>query len=778
MGKKKMNKITNKTLLALAVSAVLQSGLISASEEGASEAKKNEMTESSETKASTDEADTNEGGLENVIVTSRKRPESLQDVPSSISTVNNEELKRIGAQSLFDLESLMPNITFTGGQDSKRNTRIVIRGLSTESSNVGLETGVGVSIDGVNMGRSASFNQSMSDIERVEALRGPQGTLQGKNTIAGAINIITKKPDGTTGGFVEVEAGNFNEQQIKARAEGTLNENEDIFAKISLLSITRDGISTNVYDGQDVETVKTQGARLQIVSEATDSLELVLSIDALHDELVTGGGTLIDGGPFLGPYMGVLNSEYAGGPPPGPETGKDTSLPTGRNVNMSETGVEERDIYGVALTATYDMSEGYTLTSITAWRSLDAYESFDFDYSAFQMLHGYENEEQTQFSQELRIAGDLSDDSRIVAGLYYFQQDAEGSAEVAILPQLFVFTGIPGAESLIQNGDVSTKSFALFGNYEYDLTDTLILSVGARVMREDKEIVYNQTPGSAIYIGFPEIELIDDFSETNTSPTVTLSYKASENVNTYVRVSKGYKSGGWNAGLVKLQPEQLAFDSESVTNYEVGFKTQFFDNKARVNAAIFLMDYDDMQVLQSRVIDGSSSDLITNAGEATSKGIEIDYNFILTENLSMKGGVAFVDATYDTFDTEEDGEPISYAGNQLTSAPEYSYSIGLLHDIPLESGSSIVSSLIYSYRDDSYLNVQNTEDRKVEGYGLVIASIGFISPNGDWDVTLWGKNLTDEEYLTSRRTDNMGLGLVLDSYGMPRTYGLRAAYHF
>jgi iron complex outermembrane receptor protein len=723
-------------------------------------------------------------GLEVIVVTATKREKNVQEVPISMTAISAAGLDRLGIKDVANLENSVPNLDF-GNTHTNDNPSITIRGITARAGNIGFESGVGVYIDGVYMGRNSSLNQPLTDIEMVEVLRGPQGTLFGKNTTLGALNIKTRRPSEEVEGSMQLEVGNFGLVRTRARISGPIIEDK-LLGKLSVYTDDRDGFELNLKEGaSDGLDQNQQGFRGELLYKATDALEMSLRGDwSEHDNKVIAWS--IDENDKHG-------VSFEGNKP---------------HVISQDDSDESRTIQGGSFTVDYNFNDGYNFTSISGYRELDFNITGDQDFQAVERLTLDKGEEFEQFSQELRIASPDDNTFSYVAGLYYYQQDAKSrlsnianqffpliGLDAGIIGNIGMQVGFPAwtSEADLTNTNIAavdTTSTAFFFDSSYDITDDLTLLFGIRYTDEDKELNYAQKGINLLFPSYAEFG--DKRSDSQTSPSIGLSYSVNDDVNLYSKVSRGFKSGGWNATTIAdpftfqpnpltenvATPEQIAartFDSEQLTNYEIGVKSELFDGLMRLNAAIFYIDYEDMQLTAFKGLEGS---VTTNAGKAKSKGFEIEVEAVPFDSLTISASLGYSDANFTEFDPDDTVEGDELDGLRF-AGPKFNTNLSITHYTEVGDLGFIATGLDYSYKSKAYGRFNNIAGTAFGSTSLVNARIAFESEY-DWEVALWAKNLLDKDNIIARQADS-SLGLFnadLVNYDAPRTFGISFTYNY
>lgn len=705
--------------------------------------------------------------LEEIIVTATKRAENIQDVSVAISAITAKDIESAGLTRVEEMTTLVPNFTYAQ-TTTKKITALVIRGMSS-SGGIGNDPNIGVYIDGVYIGRDSGFNSGLMDIERVEVLKGPQGTLFGRNSTTGALNITTRKP--SEDGYVEIigSVGDLDYTRVGATASGAFSDK--VMGKLTVSKTDRDGYLDNTFGGT-ANVVDNLFARGQLFFAPTDKLAITLSADYSKDE---GNG-----------------NNYVAAAPDEPKN-------FDRVVNIPELGFEDRDIDGISATVEYAMDNGYEFTSITASRSIDEHSLVDGDYSPLELSVFEDDRDQSQFSQEFRIASPASDEFKWVAGFYYFNQDFTSVQDVVNgRDTLFAFGGafvdpfffsligsgqnptdfgLPlDSTFIVSNADIETDSYAAFVSGSYYFSDRWAVTAGLRYTKDEKDFAFTQNSDPlSQQFGFGVIDCADPAfgcgtsrDDSETTPQVSLEFRPTEDILTYLKYSEGFNAGGFNANI-NSGTTPLSFGPESVKSYELGFKSQLADNTVRLNAAAFYMDYDDKQ--ESFFLAAAGGFIQTNAGSARSKGAEVEITALPMDGLELFGSVGYTDSTYTDFGDN--------TGNQLANAPEWQWNVGGQYVWPVSDTLEMTARADVFYQDDRFLGADNDPFFIFEETTLVNLRVGLGSAEGNWSVTAWSRNLFDDDAIAQIFG---GSSFFIPSYNYspntPRTYGLDFRYSF
>ncbi len=741
-----------KSILSLSISAVL-CGILpaAAAEESTDNAKKDK-------------------GIETIIVTARRLGEDLQKVPVPVTVLTNDYINNAGIDSLVAIESSAPSVTLFASRGSSTTLSAYIRGVGQNDPLWGFEPGVGLYVDDIYVARPQGAVLDILDLERIEILRGPQGTLYGKNTIGGAIKYISKQPGVEPQFKASLAAGSFGQTDIKLAgstsfADGTFT----IGAAIG--SFTRDGFGEVVGDspfaGEELSDKDVFTSRLNFGWKASEDLSIRFSADNTSDDSNTrGGGRLtVSNVTGLAPLESVHDT-------------RQNLDPGGNEVNSS----------GQALTVTWDINEEWQFKSITGAREGDTFSNIDFDQLNTNDLDVIASYDDDQTTQEFQVSYDNGNDLTFVGGLYYYTGDAAGSFDV-VLGGLIGGLGF----TLTTAGSVSTDSKSVYGQATYKIDDKWSTTIGGRYTSDDKEATVNVdaffgVPGALIFFQ-NRSDFTNSESFSNFSPRLGLEYQASDEVMYYGSVSQGFKSGGFNmrANVAADPGADQPFQEETVDNFEFGFKSRLMDGQVQLNGALYYQDYQDKQVTTNTNVDLDGDGVndtfvgrILNAGVVEATGFELEMIAEISENFSIDANLGYIDSEYVEFDGFNlDGTPIDPGTVNIINTPELTYNIGFTYDKNLSNGDSMVFLGNLAFRDDvSIFEVDTPIDQ--ESYTVYNASASYYTANGNWRFTLAGRNLTDEEYRTGGYNfPTLGLeGTVVGFYGNPRTYTLTAEYTY
>ncbi len=685
--------------------------------------------------------------LEEIIVTARKKPESLQDIPVSATVLNARSLELRSVTDVSDLTASVPNVSYqdrAGGHQ----TSIGIRGIASNVRNIGLEDSVGVYVDGVYIGRPMFYNLDLAEVQQVEVLRGPQGTLFGKNTVAGALNITTKAVSDEIEGKVQGTFGNFGLRHFKGYLSGRFSDK--IGGSVSIVKKDTSGFVENLFNGEKLQAVDQFGIAAKLEINPNERLRVRITADySEKDNDVNGSQILVPGGSFLGISWGA-------------EPGGNFGNQFGPFV-VNEDGPQkyEEEVKGVSGNLDYDLSDTMTLTVIAAWRSMDLLATFDDDNTTVSLSNSIFTDEAEQTSIELRLASTGNGSFDWILGGYYFDQN--------IVSDRFTEVPIFGGIRVNGRGFVDTRSLAIFASGDYHITDKLDLNAGLRYTNDAKQAFWDQDGAAAPAFGLPVVTLSGDETFDEFSPMVALTYAVNEDASIYAKFAKGFKSGGFVTDLVGL--DGFVLQPETVSSYELGLKSLLADGRMRLNAAAFYMDYTNLQTLDLQGLQFIGS----NAAQAQIKGFEVEVEVLASENLRFTGGVGFTDSEYNDFIRMVNGVGIDLSGNTLRNAPKWTanllaeYSANLTDEIEL----TVIGE--WNYKSKIFYNVANSDNTVGPAYSLFNARI-IVHSDAGWGLAFWGKNIFDKEYITYLRDGpfNQQTGL----FGEPATYGVDLSYEF
>ncbi len=713
--------------------------------------------------------------VDEVVVTARRRAESLQDVPVSVSAFSERRLQELQADDLSGIQYSVPNLYLDKGDAS--NAVIYIRGVGQNDSLAFADPGVGVYLDDVFIARTQAAFLQVFDVDRIEVLRGPQGTLYGRNTIGGAVKFVSAPAPKEWGGYIEVGAGDYGEALVQGRYGGPVTDT--LRVKGAFTYERRDGYSKNLFNGEDDGDQDTLAGRVTVDWTPTDKLEFVLNVDGKRDSPSTSQSPV-----RVTPITGFTNGQLL-------------TLPALTNPYRPQTnanGLNDVSGYGVALTSRYKVNDHLTLESISAYRGFNFNLKLDTDGSPLPILDILLREDDDQYSQELRATGTFGPVTG-VAGFYYFHDNDnsfsgfdDGAATIFGFP--VTAFGFPSSE-LADTRQVTT-SYAGFVDLTWAVTPKLSLTAGARYTNEDRRSgrtfenffnpavsVINNEPPFGKGVGVPGAPISGEADFDAFTPKFSASYKVTPAVLAYVSYSEGFKSGGFD-GRASSQFQFQPFRPEFVDAYEGGLKTSWFDGRLVVNAAYFYNDYTDVQVTSfgADPVTGVFTSLFTNAAAATIQGGEIEASAKPLPGLRVDASLGVLDAHYDKFQILN-GTTVTDASNRrLVNTPPVSASLALTYDRPLFGRLDGEAHVDANYRGETATEITDSPLLRQPEYVNLNAFLALRTSDNRWEARLGVKNLTD--VAVRRQGFNLDAfpGVEVAFFNPPRTYDVRLIHRF
>lgn len=748
--------------------------------------------------------------LEEIVVTAQKRTESLQDVPIAVTVHDGNDIESDNIESLLGISGQTPGLVFTAF--SVGQPEISIRGVSSKEDGASANDSVVVSIDDVYIAARTAQVFDIFDLERVEVLRGPQGTLYGKNSIGGSINFVTRKPTADTTVRFRQSFGNYGIFDSAGLISGAISEN--LYGKVSFSRRRHDGFLTNIleptelYESPDYN--KSQGERDnfairgQFVYMPNEDLEMIISIDSADDRHGATNREPIGSTGFHG-------NDNATNPVAVNKALKGDNDPF---TTLAETeGYTDRNVKGLSVKSTYTGWNGIDFVSIASYRQSNfdwledsaglppsqthvnltepgppdptgwlrvatrpANQGFTFDITNSAI------EETQQITKEFRLVSTAQGQFSWIAGAFYSKEDIDRT-------ERFNFTSLgigpkPDDEHSVQAN--TTNSYAVYGQAEYEISEQLTFTGGLRFSSEEKDITVaakklNDNPHAVLLRGadFGPTAANEEFS--NVSWKASLDYEVNDDVLVYGNLSTGFKSGGFT-GSASTEPRATTpFDSEKALSFEAGVKSRLADNRMLFNALAFTTKYEDLQVTRFFQPAGSRfGEFITeNAGEAEIQGMEIEVVGILNENFEVGGNLAWLNAEYIDFQglLSQGAKRQDFNGNKLRLAPETTFSVYVQGDFAMNNGATVTGKAKYRYQDDMFFDPDNNPLTVSPAHSVIDLWLAYTVPDDRMEFKLFVNNATGEEYVThafSQRSSRIAFGL----YGPPMTYGVSATYKF
>lgn len=759
--------------------------------------------------------------LEEIVVTAQKRSQSLQDIPMSVSAISDEALKNSGIESVEDIKTLVPALNIYSS-NSPAQSSITIRGAGTGAADPTLEPSVGVFVDGVFMPRSIFGLSDLVDIDRVEVLLGPQGTLYGKNTNAGVISVHTRGAPDAFGVDIEQSFGEYGLEDTKLSVGGVITD--ELGYRFAARSRRRDGILDDEFNSNEYNQIDKQSYRAQLFWEPDEKT----SVRAIGYYSLSDASQSQDEAGFnqSSAYYNYITAHLAG-------NGFSVSEgdPKDRKVTPTQAGNDRVEVQGASVQVDYEF-DLFSFTSITAYQEWEQDGSItDNDSTQLNISSSSPRFNEESISQEFRITSPGGETIDWVAGFFYFKSDLERGDRNDIysysgygLPGVNftsgAFTGLPvivAGDNFAWHQTQSSESYALYGQMTWNITERTALTAGLRYGTEDKEFsVYTNafdadgTPYSLAnllggsYTGGLFIPVIsgqaslnealdqsDKRSEDDVTGMLSLNHFIGDQM-FYVTAATGSKSGGFNGSFGAIDVGDREYDTEETTNYEIGAKLDLWEGRARVNLAYFYTEYKDFQATTfdpDTVVFG-----VINAGEQITQGVDIDATLLLTENLTLSTKIEYLDARYKDFTgancaatsgefVNADGDCV-LDGERLEYAPNWAGSVAADYIYPLD-GSEVYVHGDLSFKTEHISDPTRSAASVDTRYEILNARIGWRNDN--WDISLWGKNLTDDYYAighTSNLIANLFAaadgGLSTTNYrrwvNEPRTWGVTLRY--
>jgi iron complex outermembrane receptor protein len=718
------------------------------------------------------------GGLEEIIVTAQKRVESAQDVPIALSVFSASDLRAANIRRIEEIVLRTPN--FTMMRVNVGEPQFYIRGVGSNSDSAAGDPTVGVFQDEVYIGRISGAAFDVFDMQRVEVLRGPQGTLFGRNTSGGAVNFVPNRPEQDFFASAELSLGNYDSIEGRAILNGGITDS--LAGRLSVSHREHSGYSENITTGADLDDEDNWSARGQLLFAPSDASRLLLGYDFVKDD--NAGNARVPYPVFDTGQVGAANNLALAALrriwPAGSDVRKAYSVPE---------SFQERDINGLTVRFENDASYG-SWTLLGGWRKVELswYEDLDglkpFGFPPvtppFPQPYGWVlqnrdivDEDAEQYSVEARLASPADSRLKWVAGLYYFTEEVNRDETFKTQFSLVPVAG--GDVTFIQ--DVDSSTYAAFGQLTYPFTDALSVTAGLRYSNDEKEahqvarnnIPTDTTPGIPLFPGQPYDIQADD-SWGSTTGKLAVDYRLGGGHLLYASASKGFKSGIFPSQNNVVNTVGVATPPEEVWSYEAGAKTEWLDNTLRVNLAVFLMDYTDLQLFRL----DQQLRLVTFTEDTTNKGAELEILAAPAEGLETGLNVAYLDAAVDGGAND---------GAQLPRAPEYSFGGFAQYQWPFANGNMAVRA-DFKWTDDYRTEIAyntgnpaadaaNARITEVQSFALLDARMSYAPGDGNLEFSLWGKNLTDETYPT-HIIPFLGNGFSI--FGPPRTYGVAVSW--
>jgi iron complex outermembrane receptor protein len=701
------------------------------------------------------------GALEEIIVTAQKREQSIQDVSLAITALGQDRLVDAHVQNIQDLQGMAPGLTLG---ESFGFAQIMVRGIGTDNPFAGGDPSVAMHLDGVVTGQSSAQLGSLFDIQRIEVLRGPQGTLYGRNTTGGSINIITNKPTEEFGGYGRFTAGNYELFQFEGAISGPFSE--QLLGRAAVKILDRGGYGENIFNGDDIDDASQQSVRGQLHWLPNDAVDLLVSLEYHREDDNNYMPKFRDGSYLPNPPLPALL--------PQPIAGTRAADP--RDINANALIQNKREQWSLSGTFNWRFNDTFKLVSITNYQEFEKVPQQEFDMTEIAFYVQSEQFETSQFSEELQLhyTGD-----RIygLVGLYYYYEEIKSDNRLhqAIPvppcgPATNTVLDYPITDLCFHfRGAVDAEAAALFANFNFDFTEKITINVGGRYSYETRKGFTDRwiAPGMPAPITFADEGSFNDFT-----PTVGVQWKPVDDLMLYATYSEGFKSG-------ILLPGQTTplLEPETLEAYEIGMKGRFFDNRLQLNAAAFSYNYIDLQQGRSVPAGATGFTLVyENAASAEIEGMEVEATWLVTDQFTIDASLTYLDATFSDYITTDPFDTVfaqfglipaapsqQLRGNNLVQAPEWAW-----------TGQAALEA---AYKDNVYFTQFNYDALGQDSVTSINANLKFTSADETWALNLWGKNLTDELIYTGTFILN-GSRTNAGMLAPPRTFGATLSYNF
>ena len=743
--------------------------------------------------------------LAEVVISSRRRIEKAQNVPIPISVVSGKQAEQAGAFNVNRIKELIPSVQLYSS--NPRNTGINIRSLGSPFglTNDGIDPGVGFYVDGVYYARPAATTLDFIDVSQIEVLRGPQGTLFGKNTTAGAFNITTRKPSFTSGANFEVSYGNYSFLQAKASVTGALGKK--VAGRISFSGTQRDGLIDNVATGRPTNTLNNQGIRGQLLYTPSENTNVLLAAD-ITTQRPDGYAQIVAG---VAPTQRAAYRQFDA-----IIADLNYQLPSrnafDRKIDHDTPWRSNQDLGGASFNIDTKIGQG-TLTSTTAWRFWNWDPSNDRDFTGLQVLAKSQNpSRQTQFTQEVRYSGQISSKLNAVGGVFFIDQTSKtngteesGSAQwrfsQSTTSEKWKTPGLFEGYGIKTNASIHAVSAAVFGQLDWEISEGLHILPGIRYNYDKKDAHYDRQTYGGLETSDPDLIALkklvysdQNFAKntdaTDFSGNVTVSYKASDKINAYATYAKSYKPVGVNvAGLPTLNGapilELAVIKPEKVNHYEAGVKTSPFNN-AVLNVTFFNTDITDYQTNVQAAELGVNRGYLANADKVRVRGAELDASFVINEHFTINGAATYTDGKYIKFinaplPLEETGSAVSFkdvSGSELPGVSKWAGSLGGEYTTAAKLFGNLGKFFvgIDSYaRSEFSSSPSASKYLVVDGYAIVNGRFGFRASEG-LSINFWARNILDKDYFEQLLPAGGNSGHYAGVLGDQRTYGITLKY--
>ncbi|WMN59727.1 TonB-dependent receptor [Pseudoalteromonas xiamenensis] len=697
-----------------------------------------------------DNAEAKNNVFEKIEVTARKRTESLFETPTAITSISENTIEKANIGNLDDIGKYVPNLNITRyGVGNAAHASVFIRGIGLQDHIITTDPGVGVYVDGVYLGRQMGSNLSLPNIARVEVLRGPQGTLYGRNTLGGAVNVITKQPGDEDIATVQAKVGSRGRLATDLYANTRLNDELSFSGSLSYKQ--RDGVGTAINlanPEKEIGEEQEVSGRVAFKWQPTSDFSLTASFDAVNNESGQSPYTIeftapLDANdPFNGDFP-LLTPDML---PSNPD-----------DLATTVAGIESTDFsgWGSAITAEWQLDDNYTAKFITSYRTSDYTGGLDDDAVALNLSEFPEEGGADQYSFELQLNGSF-DNMDFVSGLYYFNEDGFTKSGPFVFSPWNTPNGLLNDGTTASFGDYGyfdvnqeTDAYAAYVNVSYSLSDALKVGGGLRYS-EDKKAA------NALFPSFPARKYeTANFNEVTWD--MNASYQLNNDMNVYAQVQKGYQSGGFPPRPFGGPAQFVSFEETKAINYEVGFKGQVHE-RVSMMLAMFVTDYTDLALpFNDPTAGGGFVTIVENAGESKAQGIELETTVAITDDFSIRSAVGYLDSEITKVD---DGVLGIGKGDSPALTPRWTVMIAPSYFYDLDSGATIAFNANYSYRSDMQGQSVSRPSEKIKSRELFGFNLSYTNPYGDMEVTLYGENIFNEVYDVGRLQQSGFVGVM------------------
>jgi iron complex outermembrane receptor protein len=702
--------------------------------------------------------------LDEITVTAQKREQSVQDTPIAVTVLTGETLVKLGVESGNDVAQYTPGLAIAPVQGVGNVPNISIRGVGLNDFRDFNESPSAVYVDEVYKGALAGLDFALYDLDRVEVLKGPQGTLFGRNATGGLVSYLTARPTDTFEGYARLSGGSFGDVKAEFAVSGPLSD--AVAGRLSVLYHTNDGVRHNVNpDGKDGDQVDLAAARGQLDFKLSDSGSLLLTAEAGRND--NAGGNPYRYAPALYdnqvPAQPVVPTEID-------QANRDIVVGTSdlNDINVSAGLKTDTDFKSGTARLTWDFG-GVDLVSITNYQDFNKHQIQDCDSAPIDLCFTDYTSKVKQFSQELRLQGEI-DKLLWNAGLYYFDLSNKGTQ--SLFGPVAGLLLAPGTDSTTTTFDTTTTSLAAFGQIEYRLTDDVALIGGLRYSDDQTDMtqvflltVPEDALGFTGGVAYPK----ETQKKKNTSYTAKITWDVGDATMVYAGIANSFKGGTFNSGFGPVDPSAYSVKPEELTSFEIGFKSESSDRRNRFSGAAFYYDYKDMQAFQFVGL----NQLLFNA-DATVKGAELEWTSLPTDALEISAGLSYLDTNVK--DVADSSGLVK--DREMVLAPEFSLNAMARYTWSLSSGSALAAQVDGNYNTSVYFDNINAPGTKQGSVALFNARLSWNSPGDRYEVAAYVKNLTDEVPLNYAFDLSGQLGYVQQSYHPPRTYGVSVGMKF